>query len=128
MSLNFIYVCFRASIWEQSGFFTESNSDEDLAGWFHIVLNYSTSSSRSPRLRAYVDGKEWLKDSTPERQYIAPGDGRIVLGRAYSTVDDFYTSMTVDEVWFFNEWLDVNDIKQLSTFIVDDSVDIYGRK
>ena len=104
---------YRASIWKKGGYFTESNSKKPLPGWFHIVLNYSTSQDRSPRLRAYVNAQERLKDSTPYRQDSESGDGRIVLGRAYSEVNDFYTSMEVDEVVFYNEWLDVNEINEL---------------
>ena len=44
-----------------------------------------------------------LRDRTKHRQDTTFGDGRIVLGRAYSGVDDGYTSMEIDEVTFYNE-------------------------
>ena len=43
------------------------------------------------------------------------GDGKIVLGRAYSGVDDFYTSMEVDQVTFYDDWLDPQEIEYLYT-------------
>ena len=105
---------FRASIWKKGGYFTENNNIRPVPGWIHLVLNYRKS-SRSPlaRLSAYINTQEVLKDSTKVPKDTASGDGRIVLGRAFSEIDDFYTSMAVDEVVFYNEWLDPSEIDEL---------------
>ena len=64
-------------------------------------------------LSAYVNTHRSLTDNTKFAQDTEAGDGRIVLGRAYSEVDDFYTSMEVDELSFFNEQLYPEEIDDL---------------
>ena len=63
--------------------------------------------------RAYVNGRLALSDHTKFAQATEPGNGRIVLGRAYGEVDDFYTSMIVDEAVFYNDALVPADVNQL---------------
>ena len=110
MSLNLINVYFRASVWEKRGYYTESKNVGPPGGWFHLVLNYA------PRMfEVYVNAQKTLEDRTRRAKDSEPADGRIVLGRAYSGVDDHYTSMEVDEVEFFNEWLDPPVIQGLYT-------------
>ena len=57
-------------------------------------------------------------DSTRYEQDTTRGNGRMVIGRAFTEVDDLYTSMDVDQVVLFNrvlnaeerEWLLTNNI------------------
>ena len=104
--MNLINVYFRASVWVQGGHYTESKNVGPPGGWFHLVLNYAPG-----RLAVYVDAQQTFGDRTRKRQDTAAGDGRVVLGRAYSGVDDFYTSMEVDDVGFYNEWVNPRDIR-----------------
>ena len=109
-----MYVYFRALIYKTGGYFKEKNYIRPVPGWIHIVLNYRTSSrSPLPRLSAYVNTYEVLTDSTEVLEDTASGDGRIILGRAFSDIDDHYTSMEVDEVMFYREWLDPTEIDDL---------------
>ena len=98
-------VYFRTSIWITGGYYTESNSNGPEADWTHIQLRYYPTpfNGERPGFDVLVDGRQALRDRTRFDRDTAFGDGRIVLGRAYSDVDDFYTSMTIDEVEFYNE-------------------------
>ena len=77
--------------------------------WVHIILSYDKKLfdarfvRHSPGFEVSIDGKRVIRDSTKIPQDTASGDGRVVLGRAYSTVDDHYTSMEVDQVMFYNK-------------------------
>ena len=66
-------------------------------------------------IAVYVNAQKIFEDKTRIKQDSQPADGRIVLGRAYSRVDNFYTSMEVDEVEFYNEWLFPQVIQGLYT-------------
>ena len=59
--------------------------------------------SHSPGFDVSINGKRVIRDNTKIPLDTASGDRRIVLGRAYSTVDDHYTSMEVDQVMFCNK-------------------------
>ena len=61
----------------------------------------------------YVNGDRVLQDRTRYRQDTPPGDRRLVIGRAFTTVDNYYTSMDVDYVVFFNDVLSYENINWL---------------
>ena len=112
-----MYLYFRASIWETGGYYIENHSELPLRGWTHLALVYHVIPSQGNRrlsvFATHVNGLVVLNDNTQFRQDTAFGDGRIVLGRAYSEVDDFYTSMTIAEVEFYNDVILPADIFQL---------------
>ena len=64
-------------------------------------------------IAVYVNAEQILEDRTKVPRYTKLGDGRIVLGRAYSGVDKYYTSMEVDQVTFYDDWLDPQEIQRL---------------
>ena len=78
------------------------------SGWVHLVLNFCGNSTV-----VYHDG---IRQNDTEQLVtnINPGDGRIVIGRRYSGLDEAYSSVQVDEVLFFNEALTDDEIKMLS--------------
>ena len=93
---------------KEEGYFTQSNTVGPVQGWIHLVLNYA------PRMfEVYVNAQQTLADITKFGQKTTFGDGRIVLGRAYSEVNNYYTSMVVDEVEFFNEWINPRENRDL---------------
>ena len=112
-----MFLYFRASIWETGGYYIESHSERPPRGWTHLALVYhvipSNGNNRLASFATYVNGLVAQNDDTKFRQDTAFGDGRIVLGRAYSEVDDFYTSMTIDELVFYNDVILPADIFQL---------------
>ena len=62
----------------------------------------------------YMDGIETSSDDTKDSETRSPGDGKIVVGRSSIDNVDFYASITIDELLFFNEKLgdqDIIDIK-----------------
>ena len=80
------------------------------------MVNYEVS-ARNPNtdteFRTYVNGELVLNDRKRYYQETTPGDGKLVIGRAYSAVDNYYTSMDVDQVMFFNNALSFINIKWL---------------
>ena len=80
--------------------------------WFHVVINYS-GPNNGEGFVTYFNGETAYNDSTVEEDDTTPGDGRIVIGRSFTEVDDYYTSMAVDEVVLFNKVLTEHEIKCL---------------
>ena len=64
----------------------------------------------------YVNGVVAITDLTKIARDTAYGNGRIVLGRAYSEVDDYYTSMEVDQLVFYNRASSPREIYQIEFF------------
>ena len=95
----------------------ESTRERPGAGWIHLALVYHViiddNGNRLGLFATYVNGLVAQNDDTLNRSDSEHADGRIVLGRAFSEVDDFYTGMTVDDVAFFNNALGPADIPQL---------------
>ena len=52
-------------------------------------------------------------DTTKNVQSRSAGDGRIVVGRYFTDMDQWYSSVEVDELVFFNRALTVDDIETL---------------
>ena len=71
-------------------------------GWIHLGLVYHVyfemGGNRKGFLVTYVNGKYANQDDTLHPSDSKSADGRIVLGGAYSEIDDFYTGMEVDEL------------------------------
>ena len=60
------------------------------------------------------DGEEKTSDTTKWREARSAGDGRIVVGRYYTTDNQYYASVQVDELIFFNEILTQQEISALA--------------
>ena len=113
---NSMYLYLRASLWEKGGYFTAKRVEKPQGNWKHLAFVYYVIADDSRRLTLFdlfVDGEFALRDSKKEPEDTDYGDGRIVLGRPYSQVDDFYTSMTVDELVFYNGFTSHGTIKTL---------------
>ena len=48
------------------------------------------------------------------RSFLVMGDGKVIIGRYFTDEDDFYGSVEVDELFFFNTALSDSDIMKLS--------------
>ena len=106
----------RATLWETGGYFTEKRVEKPSREWTHLALVYHVIAVPSMRLSLfvlYVNGELALRDTTKKPQDSEPSDGRIVLGRPYSEVDDYYTSMEVEDLVFYNSATDPEEIKTL---------------
>ena len=107
---------FRTLINIRRGYYTKFADDRPLREWSHIVVNYEVSAhnpNTDTEFRTYVNGELVLNDRKRYDQETTPGDGKLVIGRAYSAVDNYYTSMDVDQVMFFNNALSFINIKWL---------------
>ena len=61
-------------------------------------------------IRVYFNGMLILSDSTRRETSHSTEDGRIVLGRYYTYKNQDYTTMTIDELSFFNKSLNLDEI------------------
>ena len=82
-------------------------------GWTHTVLNY-IGPDNGQGLIAYFNGTTAGRDDSLSWDTFPPGDGRVVIGRAYTDKDSAYASVDVDELLFFNEILNEVEIAQLA--------------
>ena len=81
--------------------------------WFHIVLNF-IGTNAGEGFRIYHGG-ELVANSTRLISNRFPRiQGSIVIGRAFSTQDERYSSIQVDHLLFFNQALTEEEIKMLS--------------
>ena len=79
-----------------------------LLDWTHLTLVYKNNEPYSIAL--YINGDLIATDRTQVAQDTIPADGRIVLGRAYSDMNAFYTSIDIDELGFYNRPLSSDDV------------------
>ena len=82
------------------------------AGWFHVVVNY-IGPKNGDGIRIFCDGAEVASERTRDPSSLPAGNGTIVIGRVYSDVNDHYGNGQIDELLFFNQALNVKDIKEL---------------
>ena len=109
-----MYLYLRASVWETGGYFTEKELEKPSRDWTHLALAYYViPSNRMTSFALYVNGVSALTDLTKIARDTAYGDGRIVLGRPYSELDNYYTSMEVDQVTFYNHASNPREIRNL---------------
>ena len=81
-------------------------------GWFHVVVNY-IGPSNGDGIRSFYNGVEVASDTTRHPYSLPAGDGRIVVGRFQTEVNDYYGNGQIDELLFFNQALTVKDIEEL---------------
>ena len=80
--------------------------------WMHLVLSY-IGPNYGQGIRVFKDGVLASYDrSRFSGTYIA-GDARLVVGRKYVDRDDYYTSVEIDELIFFNEALSDDEVREL---------------
>ena len=80
-------------------------------GWNHLVLNF-IGPVNGEGVQIYVNG---VLTGSGMLKYAAvsysPGDGRVVVGRSYAHKDQQYSTLEIDELVFFNNWLNAEDVK-----------------
>ena len=106
-----IYLCwskFRSFVYLPEGRFHPLTMPL-LSGWTHVVMNY-IGPEEAQGIRIYQDGVKTGSDVTREPGTWPPGDGRVVVGRPFSDFHDQYGSVDVDELLFFNEALNNQQI------------------
>ena len=78
----------------------------------HVVVNY-IGPNNGDGIRIFYDGVEVASDTTRDPSSLPGGDGRIVVGTVYTEVNGHYANGQIAELLFFNQALNVIDIKEL---------------
>ena len=87
------------------------------SGWTHVVLNY-IGPEDGQGIRLFYNGTEVANDDTYRcctQQEAA--DGRILVGKYLLDGDNFYSSVQLDELIYFNRALKVEEIRELSSVV-----------
>ena len=89
--------------------------DDDV--WFHVVINYFGAQAGQGFV-LYFNGRQVSENSerNSDDKRNGLGSGRIVIGRSFTDVDDHYSSMAVDELLLFNEFLPADVINLLYSY------------
>ena len=66
----------------------EATSDLEPSGWTHIVMNY-IGTNDNEGIRVYINGQELMVDIRSDDSGFSAGDGRIVVGRLLTNLDNF---------------------------------------
>ena len=103
--------CYRTKISVSDGDFYES-SDQVSDSWFHVVINYIVSDC-GKGFTTYINGRAAMSDRSINEGFNTAGNGRIVIGRSFTEVNDFYTTMEMEELVIFNRFLTDEQINQI---------------
>ena len=82
--------------------------------WTHMVVNY-IGPNDGEGIMTYYNGREVECDTTKTARNVSAGDGRIVIGRRWTDKTGNYASVKVDELFFFNQTLTMDEIRSLAT-------------
>ena len=88
------------------------------SGWFHVVLNFF-GPNEGEGIRVYHDGAPLSGTGGTVKDLVQtaarpPADSRIVIGRAYTKLDQSYATVKVDDLLFFNQSLSPTQIASLA--------------
>ena len=85
-------------------------------GWTHVVVNY-IGQQDGQGMEIYHNGESAGSDHTKSLRTLSAGDGRVVLGRAYTDLDTWYAPVDIDEILFFNRKLSAEDIRDIQNMV-----------
>ena len=89
-------------------------SDEIPNGWFHVILNYE-GPDNSEGFTTYFNGRLVMSDRRKRPDNNSPGNARMAIGRSFTEIDDFYSSMEMDELAMFNRFLTSEQISLINS-------------
>ena len=81
--------------------------------WLHIALTFDVETNV---VIGYRDGEQVgsnIADGIPRLVYVY--NGQLVIGRSYNQVHDRYTSVTLDELMFYDRPLNQTEIQSIMT-------------
>ena len=81
--------------------------------WLHFVLNCISPEEGTQGIRIYLNGILEAHDTMKSGLGKQIGDGRVVIGRQLTDLDERYASVGVDELFFFNQILSDGQIMNL---------------
>ena len=83
--------------------------------WVHTVVNF-IALNNGEEIRIYHDGNLIRSKTMTTRAFNLPANDnrKIVIGRAFTGLNEYYASVYVDEMLFYNQSLTVDEIVKLS--------------
>ena len=81
--------------------------------WVHGVLNFLGPNDEEG-IRIYENGKHVGNHTIITQSSMTESNGRIAIGRAFTEIHNYYASVQVDELLFFNHSLTEQEIRMLS--------------
>ena len=102
-------LCFRLRAYLPDG--RLSTSPSVPTGWTHIVLNYRGQDIEG--IIVYYDGTAVVSGTTKTGGPFSAGDGRIVVGRLLTHEDEYYATVQMDELNFFNQVLSDEEVQSI---------------
>ena len=107
-----IFLCLcRTSFYVSGGSFFHYGS-RPSGDWLHVVINFH-GPNNGKGFKTYFNGNLRISDTTKSSFTTTPSNGRVVIGRFFAELDNYYTSMDVDETLFFNRTLTTQEINSL---------------
>ena len=117
ITLNFnvqlyLFVSFRYLVSMSSGHFSVETGRANNV-WVHSVLNFLGPNDQEG-ISIYQNGQHVGNHTTINQSSTNAPDGKIVIGRVFTEINNFYASVQVDELLFFNQTLTEAEIRLLS--------------
>ena len=81
--------------------------------WVHGVLNF-LGPNDGEGIRIYENGKNVGNHKNITQSSSTESNGRIAIGRVFTEINNYYGSVQVDELLFFNHSLTEQEIRMLS--------------
>ena len=73
-------------------------------------MNYDSANG----ITVYINGQEMGSDTDSTGGQYTPSDGRMFVGILWTHFDEYYGSLMMDELTFWNRKLDLQEIVQLN--------------
>ena len=83
-------------------------------GWAHIAVNLKKDEHSAVSIEVYLNGVALDTEGESGQPEFTAGDGKIVVGRFHSRLDDKYALAQVDQLLLYNNALTENEIGLLS--------------
>ena len=80
-------------------------------GWMHVTANY-IGPDTGEGIRAYQNGLLTIVDEIKTSKSYSPGSGHVTIGGVKGS-GDYYVSLEIDELAFFNRKLSDDEIDEL---------------
>ena len=107
----FLFPLSLVDIGEYDTFYPSTSHPTDQ--WLHIALTFDVQTNV---VIGYRDGEQVgsnIADGIPRLVYVY--NGQLVIGRSYNQVHDRYTSVTLDELMFYDRPLNQTEIQSIMT-------------
>ena len=81
--------------------------------WYHFACSITNITGNEERFKLFYDGTHYATNNVITPRELSSGSGRVLIGRAHTNVDGFYSSVQLDELLFFNRALKEQEIQAL---------------